>query len=91
MNQISDFFLDPYQDKATYVILLEAIVFISGILSVWFAKKESIWVYPDRFGRDRDHRILAVQRPAFGRYDDEFILFHHECLRLVELGKNARP
>ncbi|MGB5273899.1 MAG: nicotinamide riboside transporter PnuC [Flavobacteriaceae bacterium] len=46
MSQISDFFLDPYQDKATYVILLEAIVFISGILSVWFAKKESIWVYP---------------------------------------------
>ncbi len=46
MNQISDFFLDPYQDKASYVILLEAIVFISGILSVWFAKKESIWVYP---------------------------------------------
>lgn len=46
MNQISDFFLDPYQDKDTYVIVLEAIVFISGILSVWLAKKESIWVYP---------------------------------------------
>lgn len=46
MNLISDFFLDPYKSKETYIIVLEAIVFVFGILSVWFAKKENIWVYP---------------------------------------------
>lgn len=46
MSPISDFFLDPYRGKETYLIILETIVFIFGILSVWFAKKENIWVYP---------------------------------------------
>lgn len=46
MNPISDFFLDPYRNKDAYIIVLEAIVFVFGILSVWFAKKENIWVYP---------------------------------------------
>ncbi|MEM8506983.1 MAG: nicotinamide riboside transporter PnuC [Bacteroidota bacterium] len=46
MNHIFDFFLDTYTGKASYIIILEAIVFIAGILSVWFAKKENIWVYP---------------------------------------------
>lgn len=46
MSPISDFFLDPYRSKETYIIVLEAIVFVFGILSVWFAKKENIWVYP---------------------------------------------
>lgn len=46
MNPIFDFFLDPYKEKEVFVIILEAIVFVSGILSVWFAKKENIRVYP---------------------------------------------
>ena len=46
MNPIFDFFIESYRDKETYVIILEAIVFVMGILSVWFAKKENIWVYP---------------------------------------------
>ena len=46
MNPIFDFFLDAYRGKETYIILLEAVVFVSGILSVWFAKRENIWVYP---------------------------------------------
>lgn len=46
MSPISDFFLDPYRNKDAYIIVLEAIVFVFGILSVWFAKKENIWVYP---------------------------------------------
>jgi nicotinamide mononucleotide transporter len=46
MNPISDFFIDPYREKEAFIIVLEAIVFVSGILSVWFAKKENIWVYP---------------------------------------------
>lgn len=46
MSPIFDFFLDTYRAKETYIIVLEAIVFVTGILSVWFAKKENIWVYP---------------------------------------------
>lgn len=46
MNQIFDFFLSTYQGKPDYIIVLEAIVFITGIASVWFAKRENILVYP---------------------------------------------
>lgn len=46
MNLIFDFFLDAYRDKEAYIISLEAIVFVTGILSVWYAKKENILVYP---------------------------------------------
>ncbi len=46
MNQIFDFFLEAYQQTPTYFIVLEFIAFVFGILSVWYAKKENIWVYP---------------------------------------------
>lgn len=46
MNQIFDFFLSSYLGKPDYIIILEAIVFIAGIASVWFAKRENILVYP---------------------------------------------
>lgn len=46
MNHISDFFFEPYRNKEAFIIILEAIVFVTGILSVWYAKKESILVYP---------------------------------------------
>ncbi len=41
-----DFFLDGYQNKAMVEILLEAVVFVFGIASVWYAKQENILVYP---------------------------------------------
>lgn len=46
MSQIFDFFLSGYEGKELSIIVLEAIVFITGILSVWYAKKENILVYP---------------------------------------------
>lgn len=46
MSQIFDFFLNTYQGKETFVIVLEAIVLVTGIMSVWYAKKENILVYP---------------------------------------------
>jgi nicotinamide mononucleotide transporter len=46
MNQIFDFFLAQYQNASTTSIVLEIIVFIFGIASVWYAKKENILVYP---------------------------------------------
>jgi nicotinamide mononucleotide transporter len=41
-----DFFLDAYKNASSGQIALEAVAFVFGILSVWFAKKENIWVYP---------------------------------------------
>ena len=46
MSQIFDFLLSSYQGKEPQIIVLEAIVLITGILSVWYAKKENILVYP---------------------------------------------
>ena len=46
MNHIFDFFIDAYRDSSLLIITLEAIAFVFGILSVWFAKKVNIWVYP---------------------------------------------
>jgi nicotinamide mononucleotide transporter len=41
-----EFFLSAYKDVPLSHIILEFIAFVCGILSVWFAKKENIWVYP---------------------------------------------
>ena len=41
-----DFFLDSYKNAPLWHIFLEFLVFVFGILSVLFAKKENIWVYP---------------------------------------------
>lgn len=41
-----EFFLNTYKDVSTIQIILEFSAFVFGILSVWFAKKENIWVYP---------------------------------------------
>ncbi|WBL25382.1 nicotinamide riboside transporter PnuC [Zunongwangia sp. HGR-M22] len=46
MEQISNFFLDYYEGATTFDIVLEATVFIFGIASVYFSKKENILVYP---------------------------------------------
>ena len=46
MNPIFDFFLDAYTNTPTSFIILEAIAFVFGIASVWYAKKAHIWVYP---------------------------------------------
>ena len=46
MNLFFDFFLEAYQGKETYVIVLEVIVLVTGVLSVWYAKKENILVFP---------------------------------------------
>ena len=41
-----DFFLNAYKNTSTIQIGLEFIAFVFGILSVWYAKKENILVYP---------------------------------------------
>ena len=46
MNQIFDFFLEPYRTATTLNIVLEICAVVFGIASVIYAKKESILVYP---------------------------------------------
>lgn len=41
-----DFFLNSYKDKAVLDIFIEIIVFFFGIMSVIYAKKENILVFP---------------------------------------------
>lgn len=46
MSQLFDFFLAPYKEATSLDIFLEFAAAAFGIASVWFAKKEKIWVYP---------------------------------------------
>lgn len=41
-----EFFLNAYKDVPLAHIILEFIAFVFGILSVWFARRENILVYP---------------------------------------------
>ncbi|MEZ4793519.1 MAG: nicotinamide riboside transporter PnuC [Gelidibacter sp.] len=46
MNQITDFFLEPYRTASTVNIILEFVAAFFGVVSVWYAKRENILVYP---------------------------------------------
>ena len=46
MNDLIEFFLAPYRAATATNIALEILAVIFGITSVWFAKRENIWVYP---------------------------------------------
>ena len=46
MNTLIDFFLEPYVNASALNISLELIAAVFGIISVFYAKKENILVYP---------------------------------------------
>ena len=46
MTEIVDFFIATYKETPAHLIVLEGIAFIFGVLSVYYAKKANIWVYP---------------------------------------------
>ena len=46
MNEIINFFTEPYQSASTINVLLELIAAIFGVASVLYAKKENILVFP---------------------------------------------
>ena len=46
MNFIIDFFIEAYSNTSFTMMLLELIAFVFGIVSVIYAKKENILVYP---------------------------------------------
>lgn len=66
MNQIFDFFLAPYQSATTIDISLEIIGAIFGIISVLFAKRESIWVYPTGLVSTSIYVFICFQYTLYG-------------------------
>jgi nicotinamide mononucleotide transporter len=46
MSEIIDFFIDPYRTASTLNIALEFIAAFFGVVSVYYAKKENILVFP---------------------------------------------
>lgn len=46
MNHLIDFFIEAYYSTPAMYILLEFIAFVFGIVSVVYAKRSHIWVYP---------------------------------------------
>ena len=46
MNQIFDWVFAQYQNTPSFLIILEMIGVVFGFLSVWYAKKENILVFP---------------------------------------------
>lgn len=43
---MNEFFFSMYRDVPNWIIALEIIVFLFGIISVYFAKQQNIWVFP---------------------------------------------
>ena len=41
-----EFLFSQYKDYPTHEIVLEVVAIIFGLLSVWYAKKDNIWVFP---------------------------------------------
>jgi len=46
MNELIDFFLKPYETASAINIVLEFIAALFGVISVFYAKKENILVFP---------------------------------------------
>ena len=66
MNEIIDFFLEPYRSATTLNITLEIIAVLTGIASVWYAKKESIWVYPTGIVSTAVYVYICYQFTLYG-------------------------
>ncbi len=46
MNQVFNFLFEQYASYQTLEIILEVVAVLFGLLSVWYAKKDNILVYP---------------------------------------------
>jgi len=46
LNPMFDFLFEQYKNYPTSEIILEVTAILFGLLSVWYAKKDNIWVFP---------------------------------------------
>jgi nicotinamide mononucleotide transporter len=66
MNELLNFFIEPYQTASGLHISLELIAVIFGVISVVYAKKENILVYPTGIISTVIYVYLLVQWNLYG-------------------------
>jgi nicotinamide mononucleotide transporter len=83
MNQVFNELFDQYSTYNSFDIILEIIAVFFGFLSVWFSKKNKIWVFPTGMISTSIFVYLLFKMGSLRRHDDQWVLFYHECLWLV--------
>ena len=66
MNDILQFFLDPYQSASIFNIILEVLAAIFGVISVFYARKENILVFPTGIISTGIYVYLLLQWSLYG-------------------------
>jgi nicotinamide mononucleotide transporter len=66
MDSLFDFFTAPYTTAAPFDIVLELTGAIFGIISVLFAKREHIWVYPTGLVSTGIYTFVCFQFALYG-------------------------
>lgn len=83
-----EFFIDSYKETPTFHIILEAIAFVFGIMSVWYAKKENILVYPVGLIATV---ITVYLLYVVGYFGDMIINFYYSILSIYGWYKWSQP
>jgi len=66
MSDLIDFFLEPYQTATAFNIILEIIAATFGVISVFYAKKENILVFPTGIISTAIYVYLLTQWNLYG-------------------------
>lgn len=74
-----DYLIKPYQSYTSFQILLEVIAAFTGILSVYYATKKNIWVYPIGIISTAIYTYLLYQ---WGLYGDMMINGYYTAMSL---------
>lgn len=77
MNDLIDFFVAPYATATALAIALEVLAVIFGILSVWYAKKENILVFPTGIFSTVLYVYICFK---FALYGDAIINFYYTLM-----------
>jgi len=77
MNDLIDFFVAPYVTATALAIALEVLAVIFGILSVWYAKKENILVFPTGIFSTILYVYICFK---FALYGDAIINFYYTLM-----------
>jgi nicotinamide mononucleotide transporter len=66
MNELFDFFLRPYYEASAFNIILEFLAAFFGVISVFYARKENILVYPSGIISTIIYVYLLAQWTLYG-------------------------
>lgn len=94
MEQLIDYVLDPYTGYSALDIFLEVTAVFFGLLSVWFARKANIWVYPTGIISTAIYIYITLY---IGLYADTFINAYYTLMSIygwyvwTRIGKDNSP